>query len=116
MRRRVLGLAWPVIGENLLQTLLGIVDTLLVARLGADDNGQEVVRAILTLARTLGKSMVAEGVETEEQLQQLIEMECEKGQGFFLGRPAPADEARQMIRDSALGRRNYPVSPIRKVV
>src|SRR5215211_1904478 len=36
LRRRVLGLAWPVIGENLLQTMLGIVDTLLVARLGAE--------------------------------------------------------------------------------
>ena len=35
MNRRVLGLAWPVIGENLLETLLGIVDTLLVAGLGA---------------------------------------------------------------------------------
>ena len=52
--------------------------------------------------------MVAEGIETEEQLRQLIEMQCEKGQGYFLGRPAPADEARQLIRDSALGRRSYP--------
>lgn len=34
LRRRVLGLAWPVIGENLLETLLGIVDTALVAGLG----------------------------------------------------------------------------------
>jgi multidrug resistance protein, MATE family len=34
LRRRVLGLAWPVIGQNLLETLLGIVDTLLVAGLG----------------------------------------------------------------------------------
>jgi len=35
LRRRVLGLAGPVIGENLLETMLGIVDTVLVARLGA---------------------------------------------------------------------------------
>ncbi len=35
MRRRVLGLAWPVIAQNMLETLVGVVDTLLVARLGA---------------------------------------------------------------------------------
>src|SRR5918992_1503010 len=36
LRRRVFGLAWPTIAENLLQTTVGIVDTLLVARLGAE--------------------------------------------------------------------------------
>ena len=35
MQRRVFGLAWPVIGENMLETLLGVVDTLLVGLLGA---------------------------------------------------------------------------------
>ena len=73
------------------------IDRSFIARLGADDNGQEVVRAILTLGRTLDKTMIAEGIETEAQLQRLIEMRCEKGQGFLLGRPARADEAGLII-------------------
>lgn len=79
------------------------IDRSFVARLGTDDNGQEVVRAILGLGRTLDKTMIAEGVETELQLQRLIEMNCEKGQGFFLGSPAPADEAGLMIGKGVLG-------------
>ena len=39
LRRRVVGLAGPVIGENLLETMLGIVDTVLVAHLGATEPG-----------------------------------------------------------------------------
>jgi EAL domain-containing protein (putative c-di-GMP-specific phosphodiesterase class I) len=74
------------------------IDRSFIARLGADDNGQEVVRAILTLGRTLDKTMIAEGIETEAQLQRLIEMRCEKGQGFLLGRPVRADEAALIIR------------------
>jgi diguanylate cyclase (GGDEF)-like protein/PAS domain S-box-containing protein len=74
------------------------IDRSFIARLGADDNGQEVVRAILTLGHTLDKTMIAEGIETEAQLQRLIEMRCERGQGFLLGRPAPADEAGLIIR------------------
>jgi len=84
------------------------IDRSFVARLDTDDKGQEVVRAILTLGRTLDKTMVAEGVETEVQLQQLIEMQCERGQGYFLGYPAPADTARLLIRECALGRWSYP--------
>jgi len=79
------------------------IDRSFIARLGADDNGQEVVRAILTLGRTLDKTMIAEGIETEAQLQRLIEMRCEKGQGFLLGRPASADEAEQIIRAAVGG-------------
>ena len=88
------------------------IDRSFVARLGADDNGQEVVRAILTLGRTLDKTMIAEGVETEAQLQQLIEMRCEMGQGYLLGRPAPADEAGRMVSAYASGQGMAFASPV----
>ena len=81
------------------------IDRSFIARLGADDNGQEVVRAILTLGRTLDKTMIAEGIETEAQLARLIEMRCEKGQGFLLGYPVPADEAGLMIGAAVAGQR-----------
>jgi EAL domain-containing protein (putative c-di-GMP-specific phosphodiesterase class I) len=80
------------------------IDRSFVARLDSGDNGQEVVRAILGLGRTLDKTMVAEGIETDAQLQRLIEMNCEKGQGYLLGRPVPADEMPMMIRDAMIAR------------
>ena len=42
--------------------------------------------------------MVAEGVETQSQLQRLIELGCEYGQGFLLARPLPPDVAESVIR------------------
>jgi EAL domain-containing protein (putative c-di-GMP-specific phosphodiesterase class I) len=84
------------------------IDQSFVARLGADDSGEEVVRAILGLGRTLDKTMIAEGIETEVQLQRLIEMNCEKGQGFLLGSPAPADEAGRMIGKGIPGWARHP--------
>jgi EAL domain-containing protein (putative c-di-GMP-specific phosphodiesterase class I) len=82
------------------------IDRSFVVRLGADDNGQEVVRAILGLGRTLDKTMIAEGIETEAQLQRLIEMNCEKGQGYLLGQPEPADAVPDRIRAWMLASQN----------
>jgi EAL domain-containing protein (putative c-di-GMP-specific phosphodiesterase class I) len=45
------------------------------------------VRAIVSLGASLGKEVIAEGIETESQLAQLREMGCESGQGFHLSRP-----------------------------
>jgi EAL domain-containing protein (putative c-di-GMP-specific phosphodiesterase class I) len=83
------------------------IDQSFVARLGADVNGQEVVRAILTLGKSLGKTMVAEGIENEVQLRQLIEMKCDMGQGYFLGPPAPAVAATLIIGTRALDQLNH---------
>ena len=50
------------------------------------------VRMIIELARTLGLSVIAEGIETAEQVSALAALECEYGQGFHLGRPRPAED------------------------
>ena len=74
------------------------IDRSFVNSLGGDDNADEIVGAILALGRTLNKTMVAEGIETEEQLQRLIDLNCEKGQGYLLARPATPDVAESIIR------------------
>jgi diguanylate cyclase (GGDEF)-like protein len=47
------------------------------------------VRMIIELARTLGVTVIAEGIETVEQVNALVTLECDLGQGFYLGRPEP---------------------------
>ena len=47
------------------------------------------VRMIIELARTLGVTVIAEGIETQEQVDALVLLECDLGQGFHLGRPEP---------------------------
>jgi diguanylate cyclase (GGDEF)-like protein/PAS domain S-box-containing protein len=76
------------------------VDRSFVRRLGERGEGEEVVRAILALGRTLGKRVVAEGIETEAQLQQLLRLECDRGQGFLLAHPTSAGDIQSMIQDS----------------
>jgi diguanylate cyclase (GGDEF)-like protein/PAS domain S-box-containing protein len=60
-------------------------------RLGSKD--AEIVRAIVSLGAALGKSVVAEGIESVSQLAQLRELGCENGQGFQLSRPLTPEQA-----------------------
>jgi EAL domain-containing protein (putative c-di-GMP-specific phosphodiesterase class I) len=54
-------------------------------------NSTTVVAAILALARALNIQVIAEGIETKVQLDALLAMGCEMGQGYLLGRPAPIE-------------------------
>jgi len=73
------------------------IDRSFVSRMGETDENVEIVRAILTLARNLGREVVAEGVETEQQLAQLAALECDAVQGFYLSRPVDHDAAEALI-------------------
>jgi diguanylate cyclase (GGDEF)-like protein len=62
------------------------------------ENG-EIVRTILALAKILGLSVIAEGIETIHQLHQLRILGCEYGQGYLFSRPLPVEEAEAMVND-----------------
>ena len=66
------------------------IDRSFVMRL-TTDNDNAIVRTISTLARNLGMEVIAEGIETEEQHQQLKMLGCEYGQGYLFSRPVNSD-------------------------
>ncbi len=67
------------------------IDRSFVSELGTarEAGSTAVIRAILTLAHSLGMEVIAEGIETEQQRDALLALGCDHGQGFLLGRPQP---------------------------
>jgi EAL domain-containing protein (putative c-di-GMP-specific phosphodiesterase class I) len=68
------------------------VDGSFVAGLGAEHSDRTVTSAIVALATTLGLGVVAEGVETREQVSELLDVGCTLGQGHHLCAPLGADQ------------------------
>jgi diguanylate cyclase (GGDEF)-like protein len=67
---------------------------------GLSRGGREAsfVRMIIELARTLGVGVVAEGIETQDQVNALLALGCDLGQGFHLGRPRPVSDELSLQR------------------
>ena len=68
------------------------VDRSFVETLGVHAGGEEIVSAVINLAHALGLKVVAEGVETAEQLEILRSLRCDFAQGFLFARPLPATD------------------------
>ncbi|MDW8341902.1 MAG: EAL domain-containing protein [Geminicoccaceae bacterium] len=77
------------------------LDRRFVRALGQDPRAVEIVRATLGLARAIGARVVAEGVETEEQLRILRELGCDLAQGFLLAQPMEPAELRNWLAGAA---------------
>ncbi|MDY6941478.1 MAG: EAL domain-containing protein [Pseudomonadota bacterium] len=77
------------------------------------DNG--IVEVVITLARKLGLTTVAEGVERVDQVLALEQMGCEQAQGFLFSRPAPADQMSKVLAEGGL-RAVVKASDNRKVI
>ncbi|MGD9802009.1 MAG: EAL domain-containing protein [Hyphomicrobiaceae bacterium] len=80
------------------------IDRSFVNNLGTGRNASAIIKAIVALASGMGMATVAEGVETQEQLEELSALGCHEVQGYLLSRPKPADEILPPIRTEA-GRR-----------
>jgi diguanylate cyclase (GGDEF)-like protein/PAS domain S-box-containing protein len=77
------------------------VDRSFVGQLGASNDAAVIVRTIIGLAQAMGMEVTAEGVETEEQRQFLIDCGCHELQGFLLSRPMPLEKLRQLCDHEA---------------
>jgi diguanylate cyclase (GGDEF)-like protein len=73
------------------------IDPSFVHRVATDRKTRAIVETIVDLARTLHMNVVAEGIETEDQLAGLIDLGCDTGQGFLFSRPLPAETAEKLL-------------------
>jgi EAL domain-containing protein (putative c-di-GMP-specific phosphodiesterase class I) len=84
------------------------IDRTFVMDLPANENSIAIVNAILTLAHGLGLEVVAEGVETVEQLAFLRAHGCDQGQGYYFGKPMPLVEFRKLLVQDRLRKAGTP--------
>ncbi len=73
------------------------IDLSFVSGTGVDLQNPDVVRTIMTLSRDLGKFVVAEGIETVEQLAQLRTLGCKYGQGYLFSKPLDGEAVEKLI-------------------
>jgi diguanylate cyclase (GGDEF)-like protein/PAS domain S-box-containing protein len=73
------------------------IDRSFVLALGTDHEGSTIVASVINLAHALGMEIVAEGVETIEHVAALVNLGCDKMQGYWFSRPVPVEQATELL-------------------
>jgi EAL domain-containing protein (putative c-di-GMP-specific phosphodiesterase class I) len=73
------------------------IDYSFINRIGSNGDGAEIVKTILVLARELS----VDGIETENQMVQLRQLDCHYGQGFYFGKPMDPDMVAEILQNQA---------------
>jgi EAL domain-containing protein (putative c-di-GMP-specific phosphodiesterase class I) len=74
------------------------IDPSLVRDLGRDQGGASTISTMIAMGKNLHMRVVAEGVETQQQLELLQQSGCPQAQGFYFGRPVPAEEFHRLLK------------------
>jgi len=77
------------------------IDKSFISDIPQDNNNVQITKAILALSHSLGYTVVAEGVETEEQAIMLREMSCDFAQGYYFSRPVSSEAFQALLSDQA---------------
>ena len=75
------------------------IDRFFLDEIMATERGKIIVEASVRMAKQLGLKVIAEGVETKEQLDFLREIECDIAQGFYYSKPVPVEEFEKLISE-----------------
>jgi EAL domain-containing protein (putative c-di-GMP-specific phosphodiesterase class I) len=75
------------------------IDRSFVKDITSDNQDRSIVNTIITLAESVGMSVLAEGVETEEQLEILIKNGCKRFQGYLFGSPIPVKKLNEILKE-----------------
>lgn len=75
------------------------IDKSFVRDITSNSSEEAIAKSVISLAHTMKLTVVAEGVETKEQLSFLKDERCDKVQGYLFSRPLPADEIEKMLRN-----------------
>jgi len=73
------------------------IDKSFVEWMHIDEQSEEIVRSVISLAHNLKMKVVAEGVETEEHLSMIREFKCDYGQGYFFDKPLNSEDAGKLL-------------------
>jgi diguanylate cyclase (GGDEF)-like protein len=84
------------------------IDRTFIKNVAIDVNAQAIIRTIIAMAHSLKTEVVAEGVETEDQLAFLQSEKCDKIQGYLFSRPLPAEEFGKLLEQDKLG--TFPIN------
>ncbi len=76
------------------------IDRSFITNILSDSRAEAIVRSTIDLARNLGLTVVAEGIETEAVMHHLIGLGCDTGQGYFISRPQPAEQLTSTLSGS----------------
>jgi EAL domain-containing protein (putative c-di-GMP-specific phosphodiesterase class I) len=78
------------------------IDRSFVDRMGDGDSDLEIVKTIIRLAKNLGLSIIAEGVQTKDQMKMLIELGCEEAQGYLFSKAVESAVADELLAGAPL--------------